>query len=49
MRLRDLPGLADQVDKLIQQIKGYADRLPQKAKGTPYTSAGKKKRKLEWE
>ena len=51
MRLRDIPGLAAKLDKVIQQVKGYAEKLrrPEK-KRSPYSSAGKKKRKkIKWE
>ena len=44
MRLRDLPGLAAKADKLYQQLKDYAERLPRKrrkkgSRRSPYTHA----------
>jgi hypothetical protein len=51
LRLRDIPKLAAQLDKVVQQFKGYAERLPgkKKKKKDPYTTAGRGKARPRWE
>lgn len=51
MRLRDLPGLAAKLDKLVGQLQGYGIRLTSRrgTKVNPYTHAEKKKKRLKWE
>jgi len=47
--VRDLPGLAAKIDKVVEQLRGYAARLPQAKKGNPYTHADGKRKRLKTE
>lgn len=50
MKLRELPKIAAKLEEVIQQVKGYAEKLRKPSKKrSPYSSANKKRKKIKWE